>query len=338
MINWASLVLLLFSVVILTTQSLCVNTAPGLFYLVLVFSLVGYACLAVLVFLWFIVMFCLNGLVFLLEIFGVGPTVMQWQGATPEMIDAIPVIKFSKKPSPGESLAPTTPCGNNGDDEMRTAGARRASPLNVVDNMAPVIVISQDGESSAKPGATSTSGSSDVVIDITALEIGNRSRADHVHGRSAAGPDDNGTTQYFAGDETTTSTTISHQQRFEEQRYKEEGTLVLEELGPEVPSDNWKEKEGERTGDQLEGRISTTCSICLCDYEDQEDLRQLPCDHYFHKECVDEWLKLKRTCPLCKRDITESISVRTKKIWRRRRRNNRTRPGSFGSSSSNPHH
>ena len=331
MINWASLVLLLFSVVILTTQSSCVNTAPGLFYLVLIFSLVGYACLAVLVFLWFIVMFCLNGLVFLLEIFGVGPTVMQWQGASPEMIDVIPVIKFSKKPLPGEPLAQTTPCGNNGEDEKGTAGA---SSLNV-NNMAPVIVVvSQDGESSGS-GPTSTSGPSDIVIDVTALEIDNRSRVDYVGSRSAAEPDDNGTTQYSQDGKTTTTTT--QQQCFRQQKYRDEGTLVLEHLDPEVPQFNKQEKECESACDQLESRISTACSICLCDYEDQEELRRLPCDHYFHKECVDEWLKLKRTCPLCKRDITESISIRTKKIWRRRR-HNRTRPGSLGSSSSNPHH
>ncbi|GJJ77335.1 hypothetical protein EMPS_09694 [Entomortierella parvispora] len=302
MINWASFVLLLFSVVILTTQSSCINTAPGLFYLVLVFSLVGYACLAVLVFLWFIVMFCLNGLVYLLEIFGVGPTVMQWQGASPEMIDAIPVIKFSKKPLPGEPLAQTTPCGNDGDDEKGTAGALSLSASNMAP--APVIVVSQDGESSGS-GPADLSEPSDVVIDITALGIDD----------SSTRADDNGATQYGQGS----------------------GTLILEELDPEVPQLNQQEKKSGDAGEQVECRISTACSICLCEYEDQEDLRRLPCDHYFHKECVDEWLKLKRTCPLCKRDITESSSVRTKKIWRRRR-NNRTRPGGHGSSSSHLHH
>ncbi|ORX89613.1 hypothetical protein K493DRAFT_155333, partial [Basidiobolus meristosporus CBS 931.73] len=45
------------------------------------------------------------------------------------------------------------------------------------------------------------------------------------------------------------------------------------------------------------------CCICLSEYEDGQKLRQLYCHHHFHIDCVDEWLKLNRTCPLCKRDI-----------------------------------
>ena len=30
--------------------------------------------------------------------------------------------------------------------------------------------------------------------------------------------------------------------------------------------------------------------------------------HEFHKNCVDPWLKLKHTCPLCKNNITEKSS------------------------------
>ncbi|KAG0325442.1 hypothetical protein BG000_001816 [Podila horticola] len=47
------------------------------------------------------------------------------------------------------------------------------------------------------------------------------------------------------------------------------------------------------------------CAICLCDYEDDEELRKMACVHYFHKECVDEWLRLHKNCPLCKRDIED---------------------------------
>lgn len=45
------------------------------------------------------------------------------------------------------------------------------------------------------------------------------------------------------------------------------------------------------------------CAICLSQYEDGEELRSLWCSHHFHKECVDEWLRLNRKCPLCKRDV-----------------------------------
>ncbi|XP_060203177.1 RING-H2 finger protein ATL67-like [Lycium barbarum] len=43
------------------------------------------------------------------------------------------------------------------------------------------------------------------------------------------------------------------------------------------------------------------CSICLCDYKDSEMLRMLPdCKHYFHVMCVDAWLKLNASCPVCR--------------------------------------
>ncbi|KAK9729624.1 hypothetical protein K7432_000142 [Basidiobolus ranarum] len=45
------------------------------------------------------------------------------------------------------------------------------------------------------------------------------------------------------------------------------------------------------------------CCICLEEYSDGEKLREMKCIHYFHVHCIDEWLKLNRTCPLCKRDI-----------------------------------
>ncbi|OLY85678.1 E3 ubiquitin-protein ligase RNF38 [Smittium mucronatum] len=45
-----------------------------------------------------------------------------------------------------------------------------------------------------------------------------------------------------------------------------------------------------------------TCSICLCDYEQDDILRRMVCGHHFHKDCLDEWLKINRVCPLCKDD------------------------------------
>lgn len=46
---------------------------------------------------------------------------------------------------------------------------------------------------------------------------------------------------------------------------------------------------------------NNTCSICLSEYEAKETLRTIPeCQHYFHADCLDEWLRLNGTCPLCR--------------------------------------
>lgn len=43
------------------------------------------------------------------------------------------------------------------------------------------------------------------------------------------------------------------------------------------------------------------CSICLAEYEPKETLRTIPeCQHCFHSECIDEWLRLNASCPVCR--------------------------------------
>ncbi|CAK7325183.1 unnamed protein product [Dovyalis caffra] len=44
------------------------------------------------------------------------------------------------------------------------------------------------------------------------------------------------------------------------------------------------------------------CPICLGDYKDSDMLRLLPdCGHVFHLNCVDCWLRLHPTCPICRK-------------------------------------
>ncbi|XP_027189316.1 RING-H2 finger protein ATL70-like [Cicer arietinum] len=46
---------------------------------------------------------------------------------------------------------------------------------------------------------------------------------------------------------------------------------------------------------------STCCSICLGDYKGNDMLRVLPdCEHLFHLKCIDPWLRMHPTCPLCR--------------------------------------
>ena len=36
----------------------------------------------------------------------------------------------------------------------------------------------------------------------------------------------------------------------------------------------------------------TSCVVCMCDFENRQLLRVLPCSHKFHAKCVDKWLKV----------------------------------------------
>ncbi|PRQ55728.1 putative chromatin regulator PHD family [Rosa chinensis] len=43
------------------------------------------------------------------------------------------------------------------------------------------------------------------------------------------------------------------------------------------------------------------CSICLSEYQAKDPVRCIPdCHHCFHVECVDEWLRMSATCPVCR--------------------------------------
>ncbi|XP_058223999.1 E3 ubiquitin-protein ligase At1g63170-like [Rhododendron vialii] len=48
------------------------------------------------------------------------------------------------------------------------------------------------------------------------------------------------------------------------------------------------------------------CCICLCAYDDGNELRELPCRHHFHCSCIDKWLHINATCPLCKFNILKN--------------------------------
>eukprot|EP00038_Savillea_parva_P008872 m.179727 g.179727 ORF g.179727 m.179727 type:complete len:563 (+) comp14841_c0_seq1:250-1938(+) len=49
------------------------------------------------------------------------------------------------------------------------------------------------------------------------------------------------------------------------------------------------------------------CSICLEQFEQQEEVRILRCDHYFHVDCIDPWLLSRANCPLCKDDVLSGV-------------------------------
>ncbi|XP_022158251.1 RING-H2 finger protein ATL1-like [Momordica charantia] len=46
------------------------------------------------------------------------------------------------------------------------------------------------------------------------------------------------------------------------------------------------------------------CAICLSKFEQGEKCRKMSkCDHVFHRDCIDRWLKAERHCPLCRTSI-----------------------------------
>ncbi|XP_052205593.1 RING-H2 finger protein ATL1-like [Diospyros lotus] len=65
-----------------------------------------------------------------------------------------------------------------------------------------------------------------------------------------------------------------------------------------------------RKSDDCGGGRDNTCAVCLCEFEDGEEIRTLPeCGHSFHADCIDMWLYSHFTCPVCRTDNTPSPLV-----------------------------
>lgn len=52
------------------------------------------------------------------------------------------------------------------------------------------------------------------------------------------------------------------------------------------------------------------CCVCMCDVEEGEELRVLPCSHKYHRKCIDEWLTYNGCCPVDKKRIAPPRSRR----------------------------
>lgn len=52
---------------------------------------------------------------------------------------------------------------------------------------------------------------------------------------------------------------------------------------------------------------AASCSICLMEYIIGEELRRMPCIHKFHRLCLEEWLRLSDSCPICRSSVRSYI-------------------------------
>ena len=56
--------------------------------------------------------------------------------------------------------------------------------------------------------------------------------------------------------------------------------------------------------EHLDDTGKADCSICMESVALGTEVTELPCQHWFHEECVRSWLKEHDTCPQCRRGIT----------------------------------
>jgi E3 ubiquitin-protein ligase RNF11 len=57
----------------------------------------------------------------------------------------------------------------------------------------------------------------------------------------------------------------------------------------------------------VEGQVEDECAICMIDFELEEEIRRLPCNHVYHVKCIDDWLLRSFTCPSCMEPVDSAL-------------------------------
>ncbi|CAM0944387.1 unnamed protein product [Alopecurus aequalis] len=81
----------------------------------------------------------------------------------------------------------------------------------------------------------------------------------------------------------------------DEEEHAEAAGLTAEELG-ELPCQDFKAAAVGAPGGE--------CAVCLEAFGAGDRCRVLPgCQHGFHAQCVDSWLRKSRQCPVCRAEV-----------------------------------
>jgi len=99
-----------------------------------------------------------------------------------------------------------------------------------------------------------------------------------------------------------------HMHGREQQMSYEDMLTLAERLGPAINKGATKETIARLPTFQFKAENASsknkTCLVCMEDFKENETVKTLPCMHQFHSpNCIDKWLQMNKTCPICKTEI-----------------------------------
>ncbi|CAA7048371.1 unnamed protein product [Microthlaspi erraticum] len=56
------------------------------------------------------------------------------------------------------------------------------------------------------------------------------------------------------------------------------------------------------TKDMLQSETNQ-CAVCMDEFEDGIEAKQMPCKHVYHHDCLLPWLQLHNSCPVCRHEL-----------------------------------
>ncbi|XP_076812494.1 RING finger protein 11-like isoform X2 [Clavelina lepadiformis] len=110
----------------------------------------------------------------------------------------------------------------------------------------------------------------------------------------------------YQSDQGEQSQTIYHlspgQSRTANELTEEEKVRVAQREGliDHLPRNTWDENH-------VANKKVRECCICMIDFEQDEPIRYLPCMHYYHLDCIDDWLMRSFTCPTCMEPVDAAL-------------------------------
>ncbi|EYU39808.1 hypothetical protein MIMGU_mgv11b018976mg, partial [Erythranthe guttata] len=88
-----------------------------------------------------------------------------------------------------------------------------------------------------------------------------------------------------------------------------DGPIFYEDINYMVPAaEDWIDRvlvkrtvaEYSSSNDDEDGGFGT-CTVCLEGFSNEA--YSMPCGHYFHGDCIREWLRTSHTCPVCRYEV-----------------------------------
>jgi len=80
---------------------------------------------------------------------------------------------------------------------------------------------------------------------------------------------------------------------------------ILNEQVRVIPEVIFNSEKLEAKGIKL---TNDSCPICLADFKEKTRIKLLPCDHGFHPECIEPWIRQhKDSCPMCRETVTDKL-------------------------------